>query len=170
MSISKASRGGDISRKFLTFMLQNETYGISITVVQEIVEMATITVTPNVPAFVKGVINLRGKVLHVVDLRKKLGFEEKTYTKETCIIIVTIEGTPLGMIVDTVCEVMDFKDEQIETMSSLVAEDDDQFVIGMGKVGSKVVILLDLVRAFCRDNFRKITTPPIGTDTPLKAI
>lgn len=152
-------KNGDIAGKYLSFSLREETYGIPIESVQEIIEMAPITYVPNLPDFVKGVINLRGKVLYVIDLRGKFGLEETSFTKETCIIIVDIGSLQLGVIVDSVYEVLEFKKENIEANQSLSDDDNDQFIIGMGKIDEKVIILADLSIAFSSESMKKIIRP-----------
>ncbi|MBN1257685.1 MAG: purine-binding chemotaxis protein CheW [Planctomycetes bacterium] len=131
------------SGKYLTFKLADEEYGLEILKVREIIGMMDITSVPQTPDFVKGVINLRGKVIPVVDLRLKFGMEEKEITEETCVIVVEV-GVQMGIVVDTVSEVLDIAESQIEDPPKFGAKVDTQFIRGMGKVEDDVKILLDI--------------------------
>lgn len=135
----KTGRGG----KYLTFVLNEEQYGLEILKVREILGVLPITPMPQAPHFVKGVINLRGKVIPVIDSRLKFGMMEKEYTSETCIIVVDVNGAWMGMIVDTVKEVMDINEDQIEDAPK-VGGGDSGAIRGLGKVGNQVKILLDI--------------------------
>ncbi len=137
-----ASREG----KYLTFVLAKEEYGLEILKVREILGMMPITPVPQTPGFVKGVINLRGKVIPVVDLRLKFGMPEAQVTKETCVIVVEVTGMQMGVVVDTVSEVVDIVDSQIEDAPHFGTQVNTDFIMGMGKVGDKVKILLDIER------------------------
>ena len=136
---TKKSRGG----KYLTFVLNQEQYGLEILKVREILGVLPITPMPQAPHFVKGVINLRGKVIPVIDSRLKFGMMEKETTPETCIIVVDVNGAWMGMIVDTVKEVMDITEDQIEDAPK-VGGSGDSGILGLGKVGNQVKILLDI--------------------------
>jgi purine-binding chemotaxis protein CheW len=133
-----------IEGKFLTFVLWNEEYGLEILKVREIIGLLDITPVPQTPDFVKGVINLRGKVIPVVDLRLKFGMPPADYTKETCIIVVDVESLLMGIIVDTVSEVLDIKEGDIEPPPSFGQKVDVNFILGMGKIKKKVEILLNI--------------------------
>ncbi len=130
--------------KYLTFGLANEEYGLEILKVREINGMMDITAVPKTPNFVKGVINLRGKVIPVLDLRLKFGMSEAEHTDATCIIVVDVGGIEIGIIVDRVSEVLDIAGENIEDPPSFGTSNDVEFILGMGKVGSRVTILLDI--------------------------
>jgi len=148
---STANRGG----KYLTFALGKEEYGLEILKVREIIGYMDITAVPRTPNFVKGVINLRGQVISVIDLRTKFAMESAQKTDETCIIVVEIpfQGRKLstGIIVDRVSEVLSIACENIEeppTVGSSVATD---FILGMGKIGQSVKILLDIDKVLTSD-------------------
>ncbi len=145
---ASAARGG----KYLTFVLNNEQYGLEILKVKEILSLLPITPMPQAPHFVKGVINLRGKVIPVIDTRLKFGMEEIEHTSETCIIVVDVSGTWMGMIVDTVKEVMDIRDEQIEDPPRFGSGSDHESIRGLGKVGEQVKILLNIDRVMADMN------------------
>jgi purine-binding chemotaxis protein CheW len=134
--------------KYLTFQLANEEYGIGILKVKEIIGMMPITSVPQTPVFVKGVINLRGKVIPVVDLRLKFGMEEIEYTERTCIIVVeiTFEGADvvMGIVVDAVSEVLNIGSEEIEESPRFGASLDTEYILGMAKMEGGVKILLEV--------------------------
>ena len=146
------SKGG----KYLTFKLADEEYGVAILKVREIMGIMGITTVPRMPHFVKGVINLRGNVIPVVDLRLKFEFAEAEHTDQTCIIVVNV-GREIGIIVDTVSEVLDIKDEYIAPPPSMGAAPDTSFILGMGKVGDAVKILLDIDRVLSDEELDAIT-------------
>lgn len=150
----------ELSGKYLTLFLADEEYGLEILKVQEIIGMMPITRVPRTPDFVRGVINLRGKVIPVIDLRLKFGIESKEDTDTTCIIVVQVTSgesvITLGVIVDEVSEVLDITADQIDETPALGANVDTEFILGMGKVGEKVVMLLDLDKAFSKDEFTAI--------------
>jgi purine-binding chemotaxis protein CheW len=137
-------------RKFLTFLMANEKYGLEILKVREIIGMMDVTPVPTTPAFVRGVINLRGKVIPVVDLRLKFGMEAKQDTQRTCIIVVHLARAAqemiMGIIVDEVSEVLDIDQDQIEPPPSFGADIRTDFILGMGKVNQRVVTMLDIDR------------------------
>jgi purine-binding chemotaxis protein CheW len=130
--------------KYLTFVLGGEEYGLEILKVREIIGLMEITSVPQTPVFIKGVINLRGKVIPVIDLRLKFGMEEAEPTEETCIIVVDIGGAMIGILVDTVSEVLHVMADQIEPAPSFGGSIDTGFILGMGKIKGKVKILLDI--------------------------
>jgi purine-binding chemotaxis protein CheW len=136
--------------KFLTFLMANEKYGLEILKVREIMGMMDVTSIPTTPAFIRGVINLRGKVIPVVDLRLKFGIEAKEDTQRTCIIVVhlthTAQEMTMGIIVDEVSDVLDIDRNQIEPPPSFGANVRTDFILGMGKVDRKVMTLLDIDR------------------------
>ena len=137
--------------KYLTFSLASEEYGVSVLKVREIMKMMDITVVPQVPPHVRGVINLRGKVITVVDLRLKFGFEAKAQTDETAIIVVEIAidgGTILtGLVVDSVSDVLNIVSDEIEATPAFGDRVITDYISGMAKVKGRVKILLDLDRA-----------------------
>jgi len=150
----------------LTFCLANEVYGLEILKVQEIISMMNVTRVPRAPEFVTGVINLRGKVIPVISMRLKFGFEKIENTDRTCIIVaqVNYSGTiiTLGIIVDEVSEVLDIKENQICGAPAMGAAVNTDFIMGMGKVENHVVMLLDLDQAF--------STEELGAMAPEEAL
>ena len=142
------SKGRAQAGKYLTFVLGNEDFGVEILKVKEIIGYQEVTEVPQTPTEVKGVLNLRGQVIPVVDLRLRFGMEEKEITEETCILVVEISGTNgpifIGIVVDNVSEVLDIKEEQIEPAPEFGKAVNIDFILGMGKIGENVKILLDI--------------------------
>jgi len=140
----------DKEGKYLTFALANEEYGLEILKVREIIGYIDVTAVPQTPHHVKGVINLRGQVIPVVDLRAKFGMETTGVTEQTCIIVVEITQSGrkfnTGIIVDRVQEVLDIAGKDIEEAPQFGSSVDTDFILGMGKIGDKVKILLDIDR------------------------
>lgn len=136
--------------KYLTFALGREEYGLEILKVREIIGYMDITAVPRTPGYVKGVVNLRGQVISVVDLRAKFAMEPAERTDETCIIVVEITsgGRKLstGIIVDHVSEVLDISSDKIEEPPAFDGGANIDFILGMGKIGDSVKILLDIDR------------------------
>ncbi len=134
--------------KYLTFSLSHEEFGLEILKVREIIGYMEITAVPQTPGCIKGVINLRGQVIPVVDLRAKFGMETTQTTEETCIIVVEIEQHArqfsTGIVVDCVQEVLDIADEAIEPAPHLGTNVNTDFILGMGKINDSVKILLDI--------------------------
>lgn len=137
-----------IGGKFLTFLLGSEEYGIPIQKIKEIIGIMDITNIPRSPVFIKGVINLRGKIIPVLDLRLKFELGEKEYNQRTCIIVVELnfaDSTRLmGIVVDTVSEVVNIQKSEVELPPQYGCLVDTTFLTGMGKVKGKVVLLLDI--------------------------
>jgi purine-binding chemotaxis protein CheW len=137
-------RVSELGGKYLTFGLAGEDYGLEILRVREIIGMMDITALPRTPDYMKGVINLRGKVIPVVDLRAKFGLETVEATEETCIIVVDVNGVAMGVVVDKVLEVLNIASNDIEPAPSFGVAVDTRFILGMGKAHANVTILLDI--------------------------
>jgi purine-binding chemotaxis protein CheW len=130
--------------KFLTFFLAQEEYGIEILKVHEIIGMMPITRVPRTPDFILGVINLRGKVIPIVDLRLKFSMAAKDADEETCIIVVRVNGMQMGILVDKVSEVRDIASGDIEDAPFFGADVETDYIMGIGKSEGKVKLLLDI--------------------------
>ena len=128
---------------YLTFRLGHEDYGIEIRYVTEIVGMQKITEVPDMPMFVKGVVNLRGQVIPVIDMRLRFNMPPQDYDERTCIVVVNIGGAQVGLVVDTVNEVRNIEESQVSPPPKAAGADSAQYIQGMGKVGETVVILLE---------------------------
>jgi len=133
---------------YLTLRLGKETYGIPVLKVQEIIGRTEITEVPRMPTFIKGVINLRGKIIPLMDLRLKFNLEEKEYTDRTVFVVLEVtlgeKKRQMGIVVDSVSEVVKLEDAMIEPPPRYGFEVDSDFIIGMGKQNEKVIMLLDI--------------------------
>lgn len=136
----------DKGGKFLTFFLGKEEYGLEILKVHEIIGMMPITPVPRTPQFVRGVINLRGRIIPVMELRQKFGMSSVEQTDESCIIVVQSDGVQTGIIVDRVSEVLDIANENIEDAPSFGAGVNIEYILGLGKSEGRVKLLLDIDR------------------------
>jgi len=134
--------------KYLTFRLANEEYGVGIMRIREIIGLMPITSVPQTPAFVKGVINLRGKVIPVIDLRLRFQMGEIPYDERTCIIVLEIttreSHLQIGVVVDSVSEVLNIKEDDIEATPAFGVKLNTDYILGMAKAGGSVKILLDI--------------------------
>lgn len=144
--------------KFLTFFLAGEEYGIEILKVHEIIGMMPITRVPRTPHFIRGVINLRGKVIPIVELRLKFGMESVEQTSETCIIVVHVEGIEMGIVVDRVSEVLNIAGGEIEDAPSFGEDVNTDYILGIGKTQAKVKILLDIDRVLSSQDVVQLHT------------
>lgn len=138
--------------QFLTFVLGEEQYGIEILKVQEIKGYSAITPIPNTPPHIKGVINLRGTVVPVVDLRAKFSLEAVEYNKFTVIIVVTVGQKVIGMLVDAVSDVLDIAASEMRAAPDLGARVDTRFIAGMAAIGDRMTVLLDIDRLLSADD------------------
>jgi purine-binding chemotaxis protein CheW len=134
--------------QLVTFKLGSEEFAVDILKVQEINKMMNITKIPNAPTFIEGVINLRGKIIPIVDLRKRLGFKDQDYDKSTRIIVVELDGLVLGFIVDSVSEVLRIPENTIEPPPTMIAGIESEYIEGVGKVDDRLLILLELKKIF----------------------
>ncbi len=148
--ISPSDRADDLGGKYLTFVLANEEYGLEILKVRELMGIMDITKVPQTPEFVRGVINLRGKVIPVIDLREKFSLPPKEYDDQTCIIVVQVD-TLMGIIVDTMQQVHDIPSADIAPPPEMGATVDTRFLLGLGKVGDSVKLLLDVDKLLSTD-------------------
>ena len=146
---------GDKEGKYLTFNLAEEEYGIGILKIKEIIGMLPITSVPQTPEFVKGVINLRGKVIPVMDLRLRFGMPSIDYSERTCIIVVEIGGQAgtilVGIVVDAVSEVLNIKGDDIEKTPTFGTKLNTDYILGMAKMEGGVKILLDIDQVLSGD-------------------
>ena len=156
------ARGG----KYLTFALGREEYGLEILKVREIFGYMDITAVPRTPEYVKGVINLRGQVISVIDLRTRFGMPSAPRTEHTCIIVVEINShgqkLNLGVVVDRVSEVLSIPADKIEDAPGFGTSVDTSFILGMGKIGSSVKMLLDIDRVLTHEDILATTAAANG--------
>jgi len=130
--------------KYLAFALGQEEYGLAILDVREIIGLMAITSVPGVPECIKGVINLRGKIIPVIDLRLRFGMPKLDYTKETCIIVLNVADTLMGILVDHVSEVLDINQEQLAPVPQFGSRVRTDFITALGKINDKIKILLNI--------------------------
>lgn len=146
VNLNKPSTGRE--GKYLTFRLANEEYGVGIMRIREIIGLMPITSVPQTPAFVKGVINLRGKVIPVIDLRLRFNMGEIPYDERTCIIVLEITTSEshlqIGVVVDSVSEVLNIREDDIEATPAFGVKLNTDYILGMAKAGGAVKILLDI--------------------------
>jgi purine-binding chemotaxis protein CheW len=142
--------------KYLTFHIGTEDYGISIAHVTEIIGIQSITEIPEMPDFIKGVINLRGKVIPVMDVRIRFKLPPREYDERTCIVVVEIEETSVGLVVDTVNEVADIPEDQIEPPPKSKRKG-GSYIQGIGKIDKEVKILLDINKILYDEELESIT-------------
>jgi purine-binding chemotaxis protein CheW len=139
-------------KQMVLFELGPETYGLDIATVHEIIRMQPITKVPKAPAYVEGVINLRGKVIPVIDIGKRFGFEKAERARNNRIVVVYIQDTTLGIIVDAVTEVVRIPKDAIEAVSDIVTTGNSDYLQGIAKLGNKMVILLALEKLLSTDS------------------
>ncbi len=158
-----SSQAPALAGKYLTFHLAGESYGLPILKVQEIIRLMKITRVPKAPGFVLGVVNLRGKVIPIINMRRKFGLEAVPDTERTCIIVVQIanggQNIVLGVVVDEVSEVMDLNSEQLSKTPPMGAGVDTEYIMGMGRLENNVVMLLDLDKAFSTQELSAMGAP-----------
>jgi len=143
-------------RQLVVFQLGAELYGVEISRVHEIIRLQSVTKVPRAPSFVEGVINLRGKVIPVVDLRRRFGLPTSDHTRASRIVVVEIGDQVVGIIVDGVSEVLRVNTTTVEAPSPVVAGIDSEYLHGIAKLSDRLVILLDLDRILARDERRAL--------------
>lgn len=148
--------------RFLTFTLDENIYGISIKYVTEIIGMQTITPVPETPDFLKGIINLRGKVIPLIDVRLKFGKPEIEYNERTCVIVVEVDNLSVGFIVDMVDDVMTISDDKIAQPPVGTGGYDNRYIEGIGQTDSQVILLLDAERLLKSDEIALIEEVSTG--------
>jgi purine-binding chemotaxis protein CheW len=148
-------------QQLVVFDLAHEVYGVDIGTVREIIRMQDVTSVPHRPDYVSGVINLRGRITPVVDLRKRFDLAEQEITRDSRIVVVDIDGDDIGMIVDAVTEVLRISTAQIEPPSTMIAAGGSDYIVGIAKLEERLVLMLDLERV--------LTTAQSG-DTPVELL
>jgi purine-binding chemotaxis protein CheW len=139
--------------RFLTFPILNETYGIEIKYVTQIVGIQAITQVPEMPFFIKGIINLRGKIVPMIDMRLRFGMPEREYDDRTCIIVINFVGKTVGLIVDRVSEVMTIQEGDIDT---LPVSSGSGYIKGIGKTDAGIILLIDCSKLLSEDEMLSI--------------
>lgn len=159
------------SNKYLTFSLGNESYAIDILKVREIIRVPDITPVPQMPAYIKGVFNLRGKVIPVIDLRVKFDFPTAEYHERTCMIVASVriesaETVLMGLVVDVVEEVINLGAADIEMAPNFGAKVDTDYILGLGKVKNGVKTLLNIDRVVASELLQTVSVSPSGDGAP----
>lgn len=144
--------------RFLTFQLGNESYGIEIRYVTEIIGIQPITEVPEMPEYIKGIINLRGKIIPVMDVRLRFKKEPREYNDRTCVIVIDIRDISIGLIVDTVCEVLSIPEENIVEPPQMNKGFNNRYIKQIGKVGSDVKLLLDSEKLLSEDELEDLNS------------
>ena len=133
----------DLAGKYLTFYISDAVYGIELLNVLEIISIQAVTTVPSTPVYVKGIINLRGRIVPVLDVRLKFGQEEKEYDERTCIIVINIDEMMVGLIVDSVSEVVDFSGDELSDLPEFSSLNQNRFIKSISKAEGKLVLNLD---------------------------
>lgn len=142
--------------RYLTFTLDKESYGIEIRHVTEIIGIQSITQVPELPDYVKGIINLRGKIIPVMDVRLRFKKESRNYNDRTCVIVVDIKNTSIGLIVDSVTEVLTIPDEDIVDPPQMNKGFNNRYISKIGKIGNDVKLLLDCEKLLTEDELEDL--------------
>lgn len=166
-TVADQSEGG---RQVLSFVLDGEWFGVDISGIQEVLEYRQVTHVPRTPAFMLGVINLRGKVIPVVDLRRQFGMQVAEPTVDTCIVILSVvidgENTPLGVLADRVHEVVELSESEINPPPRLGSRVRSEFISGMARQEESFIILLDLERIFSSEELQRVVQESEHTEEP----
>ena len=151
-----------MEQQLVIFELGGEKFGVNIAAVESIIKMQALTRVPHAPGFVEGVTNLRGTVLPVMDLRKRFGMEVQEASKETRIVVVNLDGIKVGMVVDSVSEVLTIDDKIIEPTPPMVSTVDSAFIVGIAKLEEQLVILLELEKVLSVKEKDRLEALPAG--------
>lgn len=159
--------GLQLAGKYLTFALDNEEYAIEILKVNQIIRLQEITAIPRTPSFVRGVINLRGMIIPIIDLRNKFEMSNHADTERTCIVVIQLEmsnkNVNMGIVIDEVREVLEIPASDIEETPEFGAGINTEFIMGIARTGKKVKILLDISRVLTSDELKTITSLPVNS-------
>ncbi len=148
--------------RYFTFRVGKEEYGIDISCVIEVIGMQNITEVPDMPDFVKGVINLRGQVIPITDVRVRFKMTQREYDERTCIVVVDIKDTAIGLVVDLVSDVLKIPEDRVDPAPNISNKPGNRFIKGLGKIGDDVKILLDVQKLLYEDEFDQVATMSAG--------
>lgn len=143
--------------KYLTFRIAGDEYGVEIRCVIEVIGMQKITHVPDLPDFVRGVINLRGQVIPITDVRMRFGLEIRDYDDRTCIVVVNVNNTFVGLVVDTVSDVLDIPEENIEPPPKVSRKSGSHYIQGIGKKDEDVKIILDVQKLLYDEDMNRLS-------------
>jgi len=142
--------------RFLTFLIGKETYGIEIRFVTEIIGIQAITEMPEMPVYVKGIINLRGKIIPVMDVRLRFGKQPRAYDDRTCVMVIGFDGASIGFIVDSVSEVLTIPEQDIAELPSMNTGVKNGYIKNIGKAGAGVVLIIDCEKLISADELERL--------------
>jgi len=148
----------DMRGRFLTFLVDSELYGIGLRNVMEIVGIQPITQMPEMPDYMKGIVNLRGKIIPVMDVRLRFKKHGQDYHDRTCVIVVDYDGLTIGLIVDSVCEVLAIPDEAIVDKPEINTRGGRGYISSIGKIGERVILLIDCEKLMGAEELELVTT------------
>ena len=163
-----AAAGQHLGGKYLTFALGDESYAVDVRKVREIIRLTSITSVPQMPAFIRGVINLRGKIIPVIDLRVRFGLADAATTDKTCIVVVQIQTNAhtrreTGLVVDNVEEVLNLSANEIEETPDFGSQVDTEYLLGMAKIKGSVKMLLDLDRVLGNEELQALNQTAVAS-------
>ncbi|MCE1254274.1 MAG: chemotaxis protein CheW [Anaerolineae bacterium] len=151
-----------MERQLVVFELGDENFGVDISAVESIIKMQELTKVPHAPGFVEGVTNLRGIVLPVIDLRKRFGMPKDEGTKDTRIVVTNVDNVKVGMIVDSVSEVLTIPENVVEATPPMISSIDTAFITGIAKLDNRLIILLDLSKVLSSKEQNSLQALPEG--------
>lgn len=149
-AITAAMQDNDLAGKYLTFLIEDAIYGVSLEYVIEIITIQHVATVPGLPAFIKGIINMRGRIVPVLDVRLRIGVPERAYDDRTCIIVIEFDDTMIGMIVDSVNEVATYVSDDLSALPEFTNINSKKYLSSISKIGDKLVLNLDC-RQFLED-------------------
>lgn len=144
--------------QWVTFRLDSETYGINVMQVQEVLRVTEIAAVPGAPDYVLGIVNLRGKVVTVIDTRKRFGLSQQDTDDSTRIVIIEVEGQVIGILVDSVAEVIDLRSSAIEIAPNVGNEDNAKYIQGVASINGELLILIDLNKLLTEDEMADLNS------------
>lgn len=144
------------AKQYVVFKLSNESYAVDIMNVSEITEPKKSTKVPNAPDFVEGIINLRGEIIPIIDLKKRFDIDNNSKSTDRRIIVVNVENKNVGFMVDTADEVITIDEKDIDPPSNIITKSDRQFITGIGKVEDRILIILDLVKILSENQIQQL--------------
>ena len=148
----------DPTQRWVTFHMDNETYGINVTQVREVLRITEIAPVPGAPDYVLGIINLRGNVVTVMDTRKRFGLRSVENTDSTRIVIIEVEGQEVGILVDSVAEVIDIRQSAVEAAPNIGNDDASRYIQGVSSIEGQLLILVDLNRLLTDEEWQEVTS------------
>jgi purine-binding chemotaxis protein CheW len=157
LKFSAESNEETLHGRYLTFQVGNEMYGIQIRYVIEIVGLQPVTVMPEMPEYIKGIINLRGKVIPIMDVRLRFGLPWKEYDDRTCIIVINMNEVSVGIVIDSVSDVLTINDDEILKKPEMSAKEDCGYVNCLGRKAEQVILLIDCEKLLSKNDINKVS-------------